>query len=142
MNEQTTKAFRDVLDKFVHIGNCYYNGKHHDNVLNIFSDLDEEDRKLLLRSVHHIYTIVEFGTTPTPFTTRLKAGPENDPVTIADYNTKLMVEMKFWFVKTFGILFLLSVTAFTFFILYVSSSGTGDTQRVANLFKIFGLLFD
>lgn len=145
MNEQANKAFRDVLDKFVHIGNCYYNGKHHDNILNIFSDLEEEDKKLLLRGVHHIYSIVEFGVNAPDIQMGPRLSPAMDgdaEVSQMDYNSKLMIEMKFWFIKTFGILFLLSITGFVFFILYVTSGTSEGPERAANLFKIFGLLFN
>lgn len=142
MNDQTT-AFKDVLDKFIHIGNCYYNGKHHDNVLNIFADLDEEDKKVFLRGVHHIYTVIEFGVESNQLAPLVKAEP-GEPLdfSIDDYNTKLLVEMKFWFIKTFGILFVTLLIGIVIFILYLSTGLDEEPGRVASLFKVFGLLFN
>lgn len=142
MNDQTI-AFKDVLDKFIHIGNCYYNGKHHDNVLNIFADLDEEDKKVFLRGVHHIYTVIEFGVETNQLSVLPKAEPGETPgSSIEDYNSKLLVEMKFWFIKTFGILIVLFLAGVVIFVLYLSASLDEEPGKVSNLFRVFGLLFN
>ena len=54
----TVASFRDVLSRYLRIADHDYKGHVHDNVLNIFNDLDEEDRKLFLRGVVHIHSVV------------------------------------------------------------------------------------
>jgi len=44
----------EIIDRFVAIGNAKYNGKIHDNVLNIFFEMDLEDQKNLLRGVVNV----------------------------------------------------------------------------------------
>lgn len=144
MNEQTTKAFRDVLDKFIHIGNCYYNKKHHDNVLNIFADLEEEDKKIFLRGVYYIYTIVELGTNNPLLNsdTTQEDGSSDENSNSSSYNNKLMIEMKFWFIKTAGAILFTALTFFILFVLYTTSSISDGQEATTGLIKVLGLLFN
>lgn len=141
MSEPTkTKAFKDVLDNFIHIGNCYYNGKHFDNVLNIFSDLTEEEQKIFLRGVHHIWTVVEVGVGNVPQALP-KPKPDDDPASTEDYNSKLMIETKFWFIRALGISFIAGLASLIVLVIFFASGTTGRYDAAVNIIKIFGLLF-
>lgn len=62
MVKDLSSTLASYLERFVYIGQTRYNGKIHDNVLNIFEDLDIEDKKGLLRSllrVHRAATTVD-----------------------------------------------------------------------------------
>lgn len=62
MTKDLSSTLASYLERFVYIGQTRYNGKIHDNVLNIFEDLDIEDKKGLLRSllrVHRAATTVD-----------------------------------------------------------------------------------
>lgn len=145
MSNQTTKAFKEALDKFIHIGNCYYNSKHHDNVLNIFNDMEHVDRIALLKGVFHMYSIFEFGieehnsipvkTTPKPEVDALATSVDES------INNKALVELKFWAFKVTFILGL--VFFFGFIILVFTMSDSVDTghSSLNKFFGILGLLF-
>ncbi len=141
MSNQTTKAFKEALDRFVHIGNCYYNSKHHDNVLNIFNDMEHIDRIVLLKGMFHMYSIFEFGieehnsmpvkTTPKPEVEVLATSVDES------INKKALVELKFW---TFKVTFILGlVFFFGFIILVFLMSDSVDTGH-STLNKVFGIL--
>lgn len=64
MAEKTT--FKEAVQKFIHIGEVYFRGHYHDNVLNIFNELGEEDKKALLRTMYQVYFLVERGEIENP----------------------------------------------------------------------------
>lgn len=141
MSEPTkNKAFKDVIDKFIHIGNCYYNGKHFDNVLNIFSDLTEEDKKIFLRSVHQIYSVVEMGVGNLSLEVS-KTKIDNEPDTSENYNSKLMIETKFWFIRAFGISCIIGLLVFIILILFFASGVSGNYGNNSIVWKILSLMF-
>lgn len=141
MTDKKQPTFKESLDKFVHIGNAYYNGKHHDNVMNIFNDLDEVDRMVFLRSVFHIYSIMEFGVaskeTAQIKSNKVKTDEDDD---IAVFNNRQMVELKVWFVKVLVWLVVICfVLIFGLGVYFSSSPGTEESGT--NLFRVIGLLF-
>lgn len=145
MSNQTTKAFKEALDKFIHIGNCYYNSKHHDNVLNIFSDMEHSDRIALLKGVFHMYSIFEFGieehnsmpvkTTPKPEVEALATSVDES------INNKALVELKFWAFKVTFILALVFFFGFIILVLTMSDSVDTGHSTLNKFFGILGLLF-
>lgn len=142
-DKTTTKAIRDVLDKFVHIGNCYYNGKHHDNVLNIFGDLNQEDQKILLRGVHQIYLLLESGeiSSEIPLFPKVQNDHDTEVESSADYNSKMMIELKFWFFKTMGLMTLTILSLLVVIVAYFGSSEDGSGQGLTRVFKVLALMF-
>lgn len=145
MSNQTTKAFKEALDKFIHIGNCYYNSKHHDNVLNIFNDMEHIDRIALLKGVFHIYSIFEFGieehssmpvkTTPKPETEVLATSVDEN------INNKALVELKFWTFKVTFILGLMFFFGFIILVFFMSDSVDTGHSTLNKFFGILSLLF-
>ena len=137
--KQTT--FREALDKFIHIGNCFYNGKHHDNAMNIFNDLDEEDRMVFLRGVFHIYNFMEYGPSTKELGTSKPVKPKIDEdEDVVSFNNRQMVELKVWFVKVLVWLVVLGLVVLFGLGIYFSSSAGGEEDTV-NIFKILALLF-
>lgn len=59
MTEKIT--FKDAIQKFIHVGEVYFRGHYSDNVLNIFNELTEGDKKALLRGLHQVYFLVDSG---------------------------------------------------------------------------------
>lgn len=145
MSNQTTKAFKEALDKFIHIGNCYYNSKHHDNVLNIFNDMEHVDRIALLKGVFHIYSIFEFGIeehNSLPVKTTPK--PEVDALAISvdeSINNKALVELKFWVFKVTFVLGLVFFFGFIILVFFMSDSVDTGHSTLNKVFGILGLLF-
>lgn len=141
MTEEAT-TLKESLEKFTYIGLTYYSGKYHDNVLNIFSDLTTEEKKIFLRGVYDIYNHFDTGIETQ------KTNHEDSVVDtkakdyLVDYNSKVMVDVKVWFIKIFGIVLTLTVAFIFMFTLYVGTGISEDPKRLSNLFKIFGLLFN
>lgn len=145
MSNQTTKAFKEALDKFIHIGNCYYNSKHHDNVLNIFNDMEHVDRIALLKGVFHMYSIFEFGieehnsmpvkTTPKPEVEALATSVDEN------INKKALVELKFWAFKVTFVLGLVFFFGFIILVFFMSDSVDTGHSTLNKVFGILGLLF-
>lgn len=141
MTDKKQSTFRESLDKFIHIGNAYYNGKHHDNVMNIFNDLDEEDRMVFLRGVFHIYNFMEYGIHSKEMTQQRQVNPKTDEDDdIVVFNNRQMVELKVWFVKVlvwlvvFGLVILFGVGV------YFSSTPSGE-ENGTSIFRVLATLF-
>lgn len=47
-----------ILDKFEEIGKTKYNGKFEDNALNIFEELSNQEKKILIQQVFMLYLII------------------------------------------------------------------------------------
>lgn len=59
MADKTAYAsLRDVLVKYLHIAEQDYKGHVNDNVLNIFNDLSDDEKKAFLKGVLHIHSMV------------------------------------------------------------------------------------
>lgn len=141
MSDNKLTTFKDSLDKFIHIGNAYYNGKHHDNVMNIFQDLDEEDRMVFLRGVFHIYNYMEYGAASKETVPSKPNKPKTDEDDdIVGFNNRQMVELKVWFVKVLVWLVAIGLV-FLFGLGIYFSSASGGAEDTVNIFKVIALLF-
>lgn len=59
MADRTAYAsLKDVLIKYLHIAEEDYKGHINDNVLNIFNDLSDDEKKAFLKGVLHIHSMV------------------------------------------------------------------------------------
>ena len=140
-NNKQTKALKEVIEKFDHIGNCYYNGKHHDNVLNIFNDLDENDRKEFLRGTYAVYKIIESGhmkivtTTVVPNLEPFRKG-EN----VSAINEQSLIELKIWFVKMLGVVVTVGIIILIGLVMYFSNTAESGANGLSKVFKILSLL--
>lgn len=140
MSTKSNKALREALDKFVHIGDCFYNGKHHDNVLNIFNDMEHEDRLTLLRGVHDIYSILENGSF-SAVVGRALAPPskQDDEKTLTSVNEIGMQELKFWFVKVIFLAIMVGLLLLVGFVFVLSLSGD-ESKSISLTMKAISLL--
>lgn len=120
MTEEAASSLQDVLVKFVGIADVHYRGKIHDNVLNVFNDLSDEDKKTFLRGVLHIHALV-IGEIESPLqcipvhvipvngtTEGVQVVTEPLDNEIAELNKKQMIQLKGWLVKTTSVIVLLS----------------------------------
>lgn len=142
MTKPNNKAFKDVLDKFIHIGNCYYNGKHYDNVLNIFNDLENEDQKALLHGVYYLFAVMEHGMVPGTNQPNVKPKPEVLDTPKESNEDTVTKELKLWVAKT---LILMSIFAFFgVFTLVVLFGGSADesSETLKRTVSIFSLLLN
>ena len=133
-------TFRDVLDKFIHIGNCYYNSKHYDNVLNIFNDLEKEDQKNLLLGVYYLFVLMERGPASDTYEPVLQPKPVNDENPESDHK-KVMTELKIWFVKMSVIFVLISFLSLIVMILFFGGNAAESSGILSRTFKILSMLF-
>lgn len=133
-------TFRDVLDKFIHIGNCYYNSKHYDNVLNIFNDLEKEDQKNLLLGVYYLFVLMEHGGGPDTYESVLQPKLVNDENPEAEHK-KVMTELKIWFVKMSVIFVLISFLSLIVMILFFGGNAAESSGILSRTFKILSMLF-
>lgn len=147
----TAASFRDVLGKFLHIADHDYKGHVHDNVLNIFNDLDEDDQKLFLRGVVHIHSVVvgnvdalpKRDVKPKPVVSTRELEPseiDDDDEEVVDYiNTRQKNAIKVWMVKTLTIF----ICMFVFIVAIVAMvTGNGFTIPFFETFsKISGKIF-
>ena len=128
----TIASFRDVLNRYLHIADHDYKGHVHDNVLNIFNDMTEEERKLFLRGVIHIHSVVvgHIDTIPKR-DSKLKVvestrdlrneGVDPDEDEVVEYiNTRQKLAMKTWLTKVTAITIL--VCLFSMFLVSLMSS--------------------
>ena len=142
-NNKQTKALKEVIEKFDHIGNCYYNGKHHDNVLNIFNDLDENDRKEFLRGTFAVYKIIESGhekTTTTAVVPKLEPFSKGENLSII--NEQSLVELKIWFIKMLGIVVTVGIIILIGLVMYFSNTAETGANGLGKVFKILSLLMN
>lgn len=107
-------SFRDVFLKYLHIADNDYNGHVNDNVLNIFNDLNEDERKLFLRGVVHIHSLVvgDVDTLPKREIVKAKRIEEREAIEKSDidaedemmefFNKRHKLKMKMWFIKMVG----------------------------------------
>lgn len=139
MEKSNPKAFRDVLDKFIHIGHFYYNGKHHDNVLNIFNDLDKTDQKTLLLGVYFLYSVMETGSFENPSEAELKPKPEVLQEE-SGYDEKEMAKLRTWFFKVLVIVFVGFVFGLFTVLVWFGQSVEEDPESIGIIFKIISLM--
>ena len=146
-----TTNFKEVLERFLSIAGTDYKGHVHDNVLNIFNDLSEEERKLLLRGVVQIHDVVvgevkvipQRPTKPkVPSSARDMDGEDLDESEeeVVDYmNAKQKTYIKLWILKVTVI----TMLAFLFFVAIVAiSTGSGFTLPFLESFsKVSGKIF-
>ena len=133
-------TFRDVLDKFIHIGNCYYNAKHYDNVLNIFNDLEKEDQKNLLLGVYYLFVLMEHGSEPGTHEPVLQPKPNAGESPETEHK-KVMTELKIWFVKMIAILVLISFLSLIVMILFFGGNAAESSGILSRTFKILSMHF-
>ena len=133
-------TFRDVLDKFIHIGNCYYNSKHYDNVLNIFNDLEKEDQKNLLLGVYYLFVVMEHGADPGQYEPVLQPKPNAGENPEAEHK-KVMTELKIWFVKMSAIFVLISFLSLIVMVLFFGGNAAESSGILSRTFKILSMLF-
>ena len=105
---RTGRTFNEVLERINSIGHAFYRGKHYDNMKNIWEELEEEEKKIVLLAVYHMYIVNNGGVqtlppgltapalAPTPKVTpqisKLPAIGANE--TLAEYDQRLMVRTK------------------------------------------------
>lgn len=125
-------TFLEAIAKFIHIGEVYYNNHYYDNVLNIFDELTEEDRKELLRAVYQIFVLVEKGVIENPLRpSRQREGiPEERTV-----DASMTASSTFIIVL---LVFLLLLVVSIFFIVGMDTE-SGASFKV--LFKLIGFMF-
>lgn len=140
MTKPNNNTFRDVLDKFIHIGNCYYNSKHYDNVLNIFNDLEKEDQKNLLLGVYYLFVLMERGPASDTYEPVLQPKPVNDENPESDHK-KVMTELKIWFVKMSVIFVLISFLSLIVMIIFFGGNAAESSGILSRTFKILSMLF-
>ena len=141
MTKPNNKAFREVLDKFIHIGNCYYNAKHYDNVLNIFNDLERTDQRTLLLGVYHLYAIMEHGVVPGTDQPNVKPKPDVAEALKTPEHDKAMVELKIWIVKVLVSAALLIFICLVLIVIFFGGPMEEGTDALSKTIKIFSLLF-
>lgn len=142
-NNKQTKALKEVIEKFDHIGNCYYNGKHHDNVLNIFDDLDENDRKEFLRGTYAVYKIIESGhmkESNSEVVPKLEPFGRGENVSII--NEQSLVELKIWFIKMLGTVVTVGIIILISSVMYFSNTAETGADGLSKIFKILSLLMN
>lgn len=142
-NNKQTKALKEVIEKFDHIGNCYYNGKHHDNVLNIFNDLDENDRKEFLRGTYAVYKIIESGHMKESNSEVIpKLEPFGRGENISIINEQSLVELKIWFIKMLGTMVTVGIIILISLVMYFSNTAETGADGLSKVFKILSLLMN
>ena len=133
-------TFKDVLDKFIHIGNCYYNSKHYDNVLNIFNDLEKEDQKNLLLGVYYLFVLMEHNPVSETHAPVLQPKPIAGESPETEHK-KVMTELKIWFVKMSAIFVLISFLSLIVMILFFGGNAAESSGILSRTFKILSMLF-
>lgn len=121
-------TFKEAVQKFIHIGEVYFRGHYNDNVLNIFNELPEEDRKVLLRTLYQVYFLVERGEIENPLDVaqrRSENVPEDKVVTASMTASSTFIIA--------SLLVLLFVLVSLFFIVGLDPN-SGTTMRT--LFKL------
>ncbi len=140
MTKPNNNTFRDALDRFIHIGNCYYNSKHYDNVLNIFNDLEKEDQKNLLLGVYYLFVVIEHGDVPKQYEPVLQPKPNAGESPETEHK-KVMTELKIWFVKMSVIFVLISFLSLIVMILFFGGNAAESSGILSRTFKILSMLF-
>ena len=140
---KTNKPLKEALESFNHIGKCFYNGKHHDNVLNIFNDMDHDHKLSLLRGVFEIFTVVESGVKEFP-SSLLTSPPKKEVQTTEDSEPATdasMRELKVWLFKLVAltIVFIMLLAFFAVFFLHISPPEFGS-KSASTTFRVFELL--
>ena len=125
-------TFKDAIAKFIHIGEVYYRGRYNDNVLNIFEELTEEDRKILLRTIYRVYSLVDKGefNTPTERVKRTMDAPEPEAETANSFGTTSV------FIMVLLLTFLFMLVSL--FVTVVSDDSPNGAFK--NLIKLFGFI--
>lgn len=140
MTQNTNKAFKESLDRFVHIGNVHYNGKHFDNVLNIFNDLDSSDQKSLLVGVYYLFSVMEGNVNPSTNTLITKPKPEtlNSGTSLEG---KHVTELKIWLIKMIAVALTMGIFAIVLSVIIIGGANTeNNVSFLGNVFKIIMLL--
>ena len=104
-NAQVGRTLNEVLARIHFLGQVFYNGKHHDNILNIWADLEEGEKRILLLASYHMYAVNNGGMPTLP--PALTPAPPEEPKpkltdlpplkadeTLEDYDKRLMVRTK------------------------------------------------
>lgn len=128
-NEKTT--FLEAIAKFTHIGEVYYKSHYYDNVMNIFYELTEEERKELLRAIYQISMLVQNGVIENP----LRQDPRESFVRERPEQGKATATTTFVITM---LVFMIFILLAIFFILGLDSDN-GASFRT--LFKLLGFMF-
>lgn len=134
------KTLKEVLEQFEYVGNTIYNGKFEDNILNIFTELSESEKRVLLRSVYNLLCIMvlppeEQKVPPRPKKPQLEEESDEEV-----YNQELDA-FKAWIIKfLFGSLIVGVVCTLMVMVLlslHKTFNGEGST-----FFLVLRLLFE
>lgn len=104
---KTGRTLNEVLERINFIGHAFYRGKHYDNMKNIWDELEEEEKNVVLLSLYHMYVVNNGGVHAPP--PGLTATPNSAPKetsqisqlpalganeTLEEYDQRLMVRTK------------------------------------------------
>lgn len=156
MPDKTTASFREVIGKYLHIADKDYKGHVNDNVLNIFNDLPEEDKKLFLRGVVYIHSIVIGGIETLPKREQKdkvfrkmveesnthEVDEEEEDEVIRYFKLKHKENMKNWLTKLVAIT-MIALFSFVLITSFLSKGGISDpfVESWFNVGKIVNKLF-
>ena len=142
----TIASFRDVLNRYLHIADHDYKGHVHDNVLNIFNDMTEEEQKSFLRGVIHIHSVVVGHIDDLPKRQSKPKGVEStrdlrsedkdpDEDDVVEYiNTRQKMAMRMWLTKATAVTILFFVCG-----LFTASFFSANNIQIPFLESIGGI---
>ena len=134
------KTLKEVLEQFEYVGNTIYNGKFEDNILNIFTELSESEKRVLLYSVYNLLCIMTLPPEEQKVPARPKKPQIEEESDEEVYNQELDA-FKAWIIKFLfgslivGVVCTLMVTVLLS--LHKTFNGEGST-----FFSVIKLLFE
>lgn len=132
------KTLKEVLEQFEYVGNTIYNGKFDDNVLNIFSELSDSEKRILLRSVHNLLCILNIPPENQNVPSRLKKPKlDEDP---GNGTTEEIGRLKTWLLKFILGTFVIGCVC-TLAVVFIMSFNQTMNEQGSDFFKILKLLF-
>ena len=132
------KTLKEVLEQFEYVGNTIYNGKFDDNVLNIFSELTDAEKRILLRSVYNLLCILNVPPENQSVPSRLKK-PKLDEET-GNGVSEEVGEIKTWLLKFILGTFVIGAVL-TLGVVFVMSFAQTVSGKGSDTWKILELLF-
>lgn len=134
------KTLKEVLEQFEYVGNTIYNGKFEDNVLNIFSELTDAEKRVMLQSFYHLLCVLTLPPEEQKVPVRRNRPQLEEDPDEEIYNQE-MSGFKTWILKfLFGSLITTGVA--TVFVLVLLSLHKTFNGGGSTFFTVLKLLFE